>query len=518
MNPFKKTVHHNWRSKSMLFVMLGFLLANSCTALENSFPAWFINGRPTADAVEAVHILKMAGADGLNPNDYSADALAQSLQKSSQSSLSATEESTVSGTLTHSIQQFISDLHYGRVNPRTLHTSFTTPPKQLDPETYVRDAVASHTLTIASRAAAPKLPLYDTLRKTLATYRQFENSPALQQRVPTTTARKIVPGDTYVGTTELAQKLIALGDLPADAIISTRYEAALVDGVKAFQSRHGLMPDGVIGKSTLEQLNIPISTRVRQIELTLERLRWTPFQLGNRMIVINLPEFVLRAYEVNEGKINVKATMNVIVGKSLNTQTPLFYEDMRFIEFSPYWNVPPSIARDETVPKLRRDPAYFNTQGLEFVAGDGRVISALSEENLVAVMKGNLRIRQRPGRKNALGDIKFIFPNNDNIYLHHTPSVQLFKRDRRDFSHGCIRVEDPVALARFVLHDEPEWTEKRIHDAMEKGKSNTIRLKQPLPVVIAYVTVIVKHDGKIYFFRDIYGHDQLLDAALKKKR
>lgn len=499
------------------FVLLGFVLGNACTAFANNLPAWIVDGRPTADAVEAVQILKMAGADGLNPDDYSADSLAQAVNKASQAPISAADESTLSGVLTQAVEHFISDLHYGRVDPRDVHASFATPSKQLDPQTYVREAVASHTLATATRAAAPELPLYVSLRQALAKYRQLEDDPALQHRIPPLPANKIAPGQAYVGTPELAQKLMALGDLPTDAEIPTRYEAALVDGVKAFQSRHGLTVDGVIGRGTFEQLNTPMAARVRQIELTLERLRWTPLLLGNRMIVVNLPEFVLRAYEISEGRISMKVTMKVIVGKALDTRTPLFFEDMRFIEFSPYWNIPPSIAKTETVPNLRRDPAYFNKQGLEFVRGDGRVISTLSRANLEAVLRGQLRIRQRPGPKNALGDIKFIFPNNDNIYLHHTPAPQLFKRDRRDFSHGCIRVEEPVALARFVLQDQPEWTEERIRDAMENGNSRTIRLKQPLPVVIAYGTAIVKSDGKVYFFQDIYGHDKLLDAALSKK-
>ncbi len=512
------TVIQNLAKKWLPLVLLGFLLGHSSAAFANDPAAWFVNGRPTTDALEAVRILKMAADDGLNPDDYSAGALEQALQKATLVPLPPAEQSALAAGLSRNFERFISDLHYGRVNPSTVHASFTTLSKQIDPETYVREAVARHALSAATRAAAPTLPLYDNLRKALVLYRQLENSTALQQPLPAHTSRKIVPGDTYVGIKELAQKLIALGDLPANTEIPMRYESALVEGVKAFQLRHGLAADGVIGRSTFEQLNTLMSARVRQIELTLERLRWTPFLLGKRMVVINLPEFVLRAYEVNDGKITVKTAMNIIVGKSLNTQTPLFYEDMRFIEFSPYWNVPPSIAKAETVPKLRRDPAYFHKQGMEFVSGDGSVVSNISEDSLAAVMSGKLRIRQRPGPKNALGDIKFIFPNNNNIYLHHTPSVSLFKRDRRDFSHGCIRVEEPVALAKFVLQDEPEWTEKRIREAMERGKSNTIRLKQPLPVVIAYVTVIVKRDGKVYFFRDIYSHDKLLDAALRKKR
>jgi len=255
---------------------------------------------------------------------------------------------------------------------------------------------------------------------------------------------------------------------------------------------------------------------VRQIELTLERLRWTPLMQGPRMVVINIPEFVLRAYEVQDGRIQVRQTMKIIVGKAADLRTPLFDEDMRFIEFSPYWNVPPSIARGEVVPRLRRDPGYFERQGFEFVGADGRAGTTLSAAALDAVLAGRLRIRQRPGPQNALGDIKFVFPNRSNIYLHHTPATALFDRDRRDFSHGCIRVEQPVALAGFVLQGMPDWNEERIRLAMAAGVSSTLRLTEPVRVLIAYGTTLVR-DGRIHFFEDIYGHDRLLDLALQRR-
>ncbi|MBK5206663.1 MAG: L,D-transpeptidase family protein, partial [Polaromonas sp.] len=322
-------------------------------------------------------------------------------------------------------------------------------------------------------------------------------------------------GQAYAGLEMLAQRLAALGDLATDAPTLTRYEGSLVDAVKAFQQRHGLAADGVIGKATMAQLQVTPAARVRQIELMLERLRWTPLMQGPRMIVINIPEFVLSAYEVQGGRIVVRQEMKVIVGKALDTRTPLFNKDMRFIEFSPYWNIPPSIARAEIVPRLRRDPGYFEREGLEFVSPDGRVDTTLSAERLDAVLAGQMRIRQRPGPQNALGDIKFVLPNRDNIYLHHTPAAQLFERDRRDFSHGCIRVEQPVALAKFVLEGMPEWTEDRIRQAMGRGESATLRLTEPVPVLIAYGTTLVKH-GRIFFFEDIYGLDRLLDAALRR--
>jgi len=265
----------------------------------------------------------------------------------------------------------------------------------------------------------------------------------------------------------------------------------------------------------LAALQVSPAARVRQIELTLERLRWTPLLQAPRMIVINIPEFVLRAYEVNDGRISVQHEMKVIVGKAYNTRTPLLGEDIRFIEFSPYWNVPPSIARDELVPRLRRDPAYLEREGFEFVGPGGRVETTLTSARLDAVLAGSWRIRQRPGPRNALGDIKFVFPNRDNIYLHHTPATQLFERDRRDFSHGCIRVEAPVELAKFVLQGMPAWTEERIREAMSQGTSATLSVAEPVPVVITYGTVLV-NDGRIHFYEDIYGDDRLLDAALRQ--
>ncbi len=479
-------------------------------------PAWFSGGHPTADALEAVRALQMAGSDGLNPDDYAAHALAQALDQAAQSPLAPDRQAELASKLTQAIEQYVSDLHVGRVAPRDVHAAFTPSLKLLDPSIYVRDAVAGHGLTAALRAAAPQLPLYANLRQALAHYRQLAGDPALQSALPPLPTKKLAPGEDYAGSAALAQKLIALGDMAPSAIMPDRFDGALVDGVKAFQVRHGLQADGIVGRGTFAQLNMPMSARVRQIELTLERLRWTPLLLGKRMIVVNVPEFVLRAYEVDEGRISVKATMNVIVGKALDTRTPLFFQNMSLIEFSPYWNIPPSIARAETVPKLRRDPSHLNREGLEFVGANGQVERSLSEANLAAVLAGKMRIRQRPGPRNALGDIKFIFPNTDNIYLHHTPAPQLFKQDRRDFSHGCIRVENPVALARFVLQEQPAWTAERIREAMEGDKSKTIRVQPPLPVVIAYATAIARADGKVHFFADIYGHDKLLDAALKR--
>lgn len=480
---------------------------------------WFSQGHPNAQAWQAAGILDDATADGLDPRDYDAEGLRRALGQAAEGPLLAPEAAaSLDERLTAAMQRYLADLHGGRVDPGTIHEKFApAPDRQFDPSRLLRTAIAGQDLPEAVRQAAPSFPLYASLRAALSRYRALAGHPAWQAPLPPLPGRKLVPGQAYAGLPVLAQRLIALGDLPATTPVPERYQGELVEGVKAFQARHGLEADGAIGAGTFAQLNAPLAGRVRQIELTLERLRWTPLLEGPRMIVVNVPEFVLRAYEIHDGAIQVKAEMKVIVGKALDTRTPLFKEDMRFIEFSPYWNVPPSIARAETVPRLRRDPGYFERQGFEFVAGDGKVITTLSAASLDAVQRGQLRIRQRPGPMNALGDIKFVFPNNENIYLHHTPTPQLFARDRRDLSHGCIRVEAPEALAGFVLQDTPGWTEARIREAMEKGESSTLRLRQPLPVVLAYGTAIVKADARVYFFPDIYGLDSVLDEALRQR-
>jgi len=479
---------------------------------------WFADGYAKPEARQAVRILDEAGLDGLEPDDYPVGELRRSIMALPEDqSLDPSDATRLDEQLTSAMTHYLNDLHYGRINPRDLHAKFALmPPDPFDAGEFLRAALADQRLPEAARQAAPAIPLYERLRNALAGYRTLAGNNAWSSPLPPFPGRKLEPGQAYGGLGILRERLIALGDLAPTVEVPKRYQGAIVDAIRAFQERHGLEADGVIGKDTLASLNVSPAMRVRQIEVTLERLRWTPLFSAPRMVAINIPEFMLRAYEIRDGRVSLQASMKVIIGRAMDTETPVFDEDMRFIEFSPYWNVPPSIARGEIVPKLRRDAGYFAKQGFEFVGRDGRVHTALSTNNLDAVLRGDMRIRQRPGLQNALGDIKFIFPNEDHIYLHHTPATQLFKRTRRDFSHGCIRVEDPVALARFVLQNEAEWSEDRILEAMHGGISKTLHLREPVRVLIAYSTAVVKNDGRIHFFDDLYGHDKLLDEALRQ--
>ncbi len=480
---------------------------------------WLTNGKPGALAQQALQILQQAGEDGLNPADYLSAPLTAVLHSPAQNRpLPESEQAAFALALNDAMRRYLHDLRYGRIDPGKVYANIKAAPA-LDIPATLNAAIAARNLDFAVKAATPRFPLYQVLKPWLARYRALAGNPAWNTPLPPIPGKKLAPGQRYAGTALLAERLMALGDLPSGTGVPDRYDGALVDGVRQFQTRHGITPDGVIGKTTFDRLAVPPAARAEQIALTMERLRWTPLLNEKRMLLVNLPEFVLRGLEIDGNRVTVALQMNVIVGKALNTRTPLLDEQMRQIEFAPYWKVPTSIARGELVPQLRRKPADFDKEGFEFVRRGGEVVTRLSDELLSAVLRGDAQLRQRPGPRNALGNVKFIFPNNDQIYMHHTPSVSLFQRDRRDLSHGCIRVENPQALAEFVLQDDPEWPRESIRQAMAAGQSRTLRLKNPVTVVIAYGTAVVKQrEGPIFFYDDIYGHDQLLRNALQAGR
>jgi L,D-transpeptidase YcbB len=469
-------------------------------------------------AREAVALLAQAPTHGLEARDYATAALAERVVAQAPSA----PDAALDRDLHEALLRYLNDLHAGRVRPREIDHAFAADRLQprFDAAAALHAALALQDLSLAVQQAAPALLQYERLREALARYRTLVLHPAWREPLPALPRRgRVEAGEAWPGVALVAQRLQALGDA-AQRTPPPTVDAALADAVRAFQQRHGLQPDGVIGRATRAALEVPPAQRVRQIELALERLRWTPLRQAERMVVVNLPEFVLRAYEVGEGgTIRVRDEMKVIVGQALDTRTPLVNEAMRRIEFQPYWNVPASIVRKELLPWLQRDPAAWAREGFEFVARDGTADAAFAPAKLDAVRAGALRIRQRPGPRNPLGDIKFVFPNRESIYLHHTPSVALFARARRDFSHGCIRVEDPVALARFALSEQPDaWGEERIRAAMSAPEGpSSVTLARPLPVLIAYGTALVK-GGRLFFFEDLYGHDRALDAALRAQR
>ncbi|HNE59730.1 MAG TPA: L,D-transpeptidase family protein [Ottowia sp.] len=480
-------------------------------------PLWLdALGQPGPAAREAIGWLTQAERDGLQPHDYDAARWARSIDPGQR--LAATEAGAWDAALTQTLTRYLHELRHGRVPAAALGARYDSVGQPApDLAERLHDAVRNGRPAEALAAATPPWPQYPLLRTALAQYRALVDDPAWRTALPPLSGDRLRPGQRWPGLAALAARLHALGDLDAaPATEPDTFDPALQHAVKAFQERHGLSADGVLGKATLEALDVPPAARARQIALALERLRLTPLPAAERFVTVNVPEFMLYAWQRQDQAVHQAFAMRVIVGKAVGTRTPLFDEDMRRIEFNPYWNIPPSIARGETLPKLRANPGYLAAQGMEFVGPGGQTSSAVTAELLDAVQAGQWRLRQRPGRLNALGDIKFVLPNDQNIYLHHTPSVGLFQRARRDFSHGCIRIEQPVALAQWVLADDPDWSEARIRQTMGQPRTVSVALPTPVPVLIVYRTVSVR-DGRVHFAPDLYRQDALLERALAQR-
>ena len=492
---------------------------NELYAAVSGRPLWLDGaGRPSPDARVAVALLRSAIEDGLDPADYHSDHVERLMARLDVATAPALRDAAAFDTgVSAGMLRYLRHLHVGRVDPRATGFGLTIPADHHDYAVQLRSALDGHQIREQAARLRPAMPQYGALRAALATYRRLEAATALEPLPPFTGA--VRAGERYTGVAALRQRLQVLGDLPADAASpdSGTYGGALVDGVRRFQSRHGLDPDGILGRSTVAALNVPLASRVRQIELALERLRWLPHLRDDRLVAINIPMFRLWMWDSIKDAPAPASGMAVIVGKALRTQTPVFIDEMLEVVFRPYWNIPRSILMKEILPALTRDPDYLRKQDMEIVRGDTdqAIPVATTPENIAGLRNGALRLRQRPGPRNSLGLIKFVFPNDDNVYLHGTPAPSLFRKSRRDFSHGCIRVDDPVTLAEWALHDRPEWTRDRIHSAMAGTPSLRVRLLKPIQVMLFYTTAaVVPGEGAIQFAEDIYHHDARLEQAL----
>jgi murein L,D-transpeptidase YcbB/YkuD len=408
-------------------------------------------------------------------------------------------------------------VHLGRVNPRDLHSGFNIGPAKYDLAQFLRQRVVdAQDVSAVLATTEPPFQGYRLELEALATYRRLAREDSGEQ-LPVPAAR-VRRGGEYQGVQRLTELLRLLGDLPPDAVVPTDetvYSGALEEAVKRFQSRHGLDTDGRLGRATLEQLNTPLQRRVRQLQLSLERWRWVPHEFSHPPIVVNIPEFELRAWDEAD---RVGLSMKVIVGEAFRHETPVFAKDMKYLVFWPYWNVPLSIQRRELVPKIIEDRDYLAKNGYEVTDNRGAVVSTgtVSDEVLESLRRGPGLVRQRPGPLNSLGPVVFMFPNEFDVYLHGTPAKELFSRSRRDFSHGCIRVEYPEKLAVWALHEEPGWDERRVLSAMKGSVTIQVNLGHPIPVLVFYTTAVVTGDGTVKFLQDIYGHDAAMERVLAK--
>ena len=479
---------------------------------------WFDHGAPVTSLKPTLAAVAAAAAHGLDPEDYDATLLTEQFTTLGSKPMVGADLALFDVGVSTAVVRMLKAVHKGRVDPATMYWGYDNSVKTLDLPMLLTKVRDQDGLTATLDAVAPQVSHYGRAKRVLAVYqaRAQAGEPSPVPALPKDRS-KIQPGESWEAIPVLAKRLQVFGDLAMGVTVDgPEYSMPLVDAVKSFQRRHGLTSDGVIGAGTLRAVNVPLAKRVRQIELAMERMRWLPTLSDKPNVFVNVALFRLWATDPTTGDDPLR--MNVVVGESLNHQTPLFVEKMEYVIFRPYWNPPQSVIVKELVPKARRDPSFLEKEGMEIVASGDEKATPLppTPENLSKVVAGRLRLRQKPGPKNALGLAKFIFPNDEDVYMHGTPSPQLFSRARRDFSHGCIRLENPAKFAEWVLRDQPMWTREKIEAAMQGDKPTRVNLKQPLTVVLFYDTVHVNSEGVLFFMDDIYGHDQALDAALMR--
>ncbi len=515
--------------------------------------AW-INGSspteiaPTPTAKQLLQLFTDAAQKGLNPEDYDAsrwparlDHLAKIRAAKDNSTQAQNDVAQFDLAMTISALRYLSDLHLGRINPQTLNFDIDVPGKRaaFDVVKLLTDQIVSSP-DVASAVAAiePQNPLYKATEAALPQYialaKQQDANPQPALPSLSTGVKPLVPGDHYSAADALLARLQLEGDAPAPdqpaadsnapaKPASTVYTTALSDAVKHFQQRHGLAVDGKLGQGTIDALNVPLDTRVQSINDTLERFRWLPDNYQQPRVFVNLPEFMLRAYAPDH---SLDFKMEVIDGEAKGFHdTPMFVRLMRYVVFRPYWNLPPSIIKKEIVPHLSKSGmGYLGAHGYETTTRTGTVVSNATLSDIAHL---RYTVRQKPGPLNSLGLVKFLFPNEYDVYMHSTPELNLFGLARRDKSHGCVRLQHADQMALWVLggdQKDPEnqttWDIDSIHDAMNNEDKNnkTVGLHTPLPVVLTYMTALADEDGTVHFFADIYGYDKDLEAALAKGR
>ena len=485
---------------------------------------WQQSGEPTPQALRLLNVLHNAEAYGLHASDYDADAIDNGLRElSAAAEAQAARSAQLDLALSNAALRFVTHLHYGRVAPRAAGFELPAPRSDIDSVATLELLARTNDTAAALAAIEPNFDHYRLLKAALARYRRLATQPDLTN-LPAFRGQSVKVGGLYAGAAALRRLLIALGDMPSDSNAPPGDESlnvGLSTGIESFQERHGLAVDGVLGRRTYAALTVPFTERVRQIELTLERWRWLP-AFTTPPIVVNLPEFRLFAFRSPVDRESDILQMDVIVGQSFpHTRTPVFVAKMKYVIFRPYWDVPESIVQREMLRQIAASPTFLDDNHMELVSGpaDDSPVVPPTADNIQALAAGKLRLRQRPGDDNALGSIKFMLPNPYNVYLHSTPAQHLFKESRRAYSHGCIRVSDPVGLAVHVLRNaDGDWTEEKIKAAMAGEPDQRVDLSKPIEVMILYGTVMATESGRVRFLEDIYGHDRKLERLLRKRK
>jgi len=493
-------------------------------------PAWIGDNGPFPQVDALLKAIREADSEGLRPGDYHLVRIESILtamrqNQEQQKPFNPNRIVDLDLLLTDAFLLYGSHLLAGRINPETIDPEWSLERREVDIVEVLQTALDSNRIEEALKDLITPQPCYAKLRQALARYRDI----AAKGGWPTVPdGPKMQKGDSDERVLALRARLTA-ADVPDKELNSNRdlfnlftydfvllFDDALEQAVRKFQERHGLEVDGIVGPRTLAAMNVTVEERIRQIELNMERWRWLPHDFGRRHILVNIANFELDVVEDSQTVM----TMHIIVGKPYQ-HTPIFSADMTYLVFNPSWYVPPSIAKKEMLPSIRKDPGYLAKRKIRVYQVWDDEATEIDPQTIdwsnVSAKNFPYRFRQAPGPKNLLGRVKFMFPNQFNVYLHDTPSKSLFSRAVRAFSHGCIRIEKPIELAEYVLRGDEKWDHKKILDAIKKGRERTVQLPEPIPVYLLYCTAWANEDGTIQFRNDIYGRDKELDKAFRKK-
>lgn len=472
-------------------------------------PFWVTNSGPNKRAGDILEHLLNSFREGLNPEDYEVTAL-QNLWYSQEPK----DLARLDTLLTYNLVKYIHDLSYGQLKFRTSEPELFAEAGDdtFNPVASVETALAADDIGRYLDELPPQHHYYQSLRVALSHYRELAKKTGWET-VPA--GPLIRPGNPDDRLEAILNRLIMLGEIEPFPEIPQSYHGGLVDSIVAFQKKRGLKEDGIIGTNTIVALNTPINELIMAIEVNLARWRWHDHNLGRNYIMVNIANFTLKAVRNDQ----IQLDMPVIVGK-LQHQTPVFSDTIKYLDVNPFWNVPPSIAMNEELPELRKNPQHlverhirlFSSWSSDAVEIDSTLIDW---QTVNRSQMARYKLRQDPGPWNALGSVKFVFPNHYSVYLHDTPAHDLFSQTSRSFSHGCIRVSKPLDLARFSLEGNgADWNLEKLEQITALGERKILKISPPLPVHVTYQTVWVDNERNIYFNSDIYGRDAKLIKVL----